>query len=120
TLCARDVAIYLAVFVGGLIYAIPAVRKRLRPIPLWLWAIIGVGPIAIDGFSQLLSYEPFQFWEVRETAPFFRVATGAFFGIMNAWLGFPHLNAAMRDTQLEVEAKLAKAGYAHLLTKDDK
>ncbi|MGJ3238514.1 MAG: hypothetical protein ACFE0Q_07390 [Anaerolineae bacterium] len=30
-ICARDVAIYMALFVGGLIYAIPYVRRRLRP-----------------------------------------------------------------------------------------
>ena len=115
TLCARDVAIYVALFIGGLIYSIPNVRRHIRPIPLILWAIIGVGPIAIDGFSQLLSYEPFTLWPVRETAPFFRVATGAFFGLMNAWLGFPYLDAAMRDTQYDIERKLIKAGYGDLL-----
>src|SRR5690606_26317929 len=35
-LCERDVAIYMTMFVGGLIYSIPAVRRRLRPVPIWL------------------------------------------------------------------------------------
>jgi uncharacterized membrane protein len=110
TLCARDVAIYLAMFIGGLIYALPPVRKRLRPIPLWIYVIAGLGPIGLDGFSQLLSYEPFNFWTVRETAPFFRVATGAMFGLMNAWLAFPYLERAMWDTRRDIVDKLMKAG----------
>ena len=106
TLCARDVAIYLTMFAGGLIYSIPSVRKRLHPIPLWIYIIAGLGPIGLDGFSQLLSYSPFNFWTVRETAPFFRVATGAMFGLMNAWLVFPYLERAMWDTRRDIIDKL--------------
>lgn len=109
TLCARDVAIYLALFGGGLIYAV--VRRRLRPVPFLLYIFIGLGPIGLDGFSQLLSYSPFNFWEVRETEPFFRVTTGAIFGLMNAWLGFPYLDRSMQDTRRQIEAKLLRAGY---------
>lgn len=108
-ICARDVAIYMAMFIGGLIYMIPAVRRRLRPIPLWMYVIAGVGPIGLDGFSQLLSYEPFNFWAVRETAPFFRVATGAMFGLMNAWLAFPYIERAFYDTRVELIEKFRKA-----------
>jgi uncharacterized membrane protein len=106
TLCARDVAIYLALFAGGLIYA--ATRRRLRPVPLWIYAIAGFMPIALDGFSQLLSYEPFRLWDVRETAPFYRIATGAMFGLMNAWLAFPYIDAAMQDTASQLRLKLRR------------
>lgn len=109
TLCARDVAIYLALFVGGLIFALT--RKRLRPLPFWIYVIVGLGPIGLDGFSQLLSYEPFNLWAVRETAPFFRVSTGAIFGLMNAWLAFPYIAMSMNDTRAQIETKLVKAGY---------
>lgn len=109
-LCARDMAIYLAMFIGGLIFAIPAVRKRIRPIPFWIYIIAGLGPIGLDGFSQLLSYDPFNFWDVRETAPFFRIATGAMFGLMNAWLAFPYLERSMWDTRRQIINKLTKAG----------
>lgn len=105
TLCARDAAIYVAMFLGGLIYAIPPIRKRLRPIPLWIYVIAGLGPIGLDGFSQLLSYIPFQLWAVRETEPFFRVSTGAMFGLMNAWLAFPYLELSFRETRWEIERK---------------
>jgi uncharacterized membrane protein len=108
TLCERDIAIYSALFIGGLIFM--RVRRRLRPIPIWLYVLVGLGPIAIDGVSQLLSYPPFNFWPPRETLPAFRVATGALFGLMNAWLGFPYLELSMRDTRRQVQAKLARAG----------
>ena len=109
-ICERDIAIYTALFFGGLIYSIPVVRRRLRPVPIWLYILLGVMPIAIDGFSQLLGYPPFNLWAPRETLPTFRVVTGALFGLMNAWLAFPYLELSFRDTRKQVEAKLARAG----------
>lgn len=109
-LCERDVAIYGALFIGGLIYAIPYVRRRLRPVPLWLYVLLGVLPIAIDGFSQLLSEPPFSLWPMRETSPFFRTVTGALFGLMNAWLAFPYLEESMRQTAAQIKAKFAASG----------
>jgi len=110
TLCARDVAIYSALFFGALIYSIPRVRARLRPVPIWLYLLLGIMPIAIDGFSQLLSYPPFNFWEPRETLPIFRIVTGALFGLMNAWLALPQLERSMRETAYQIELKLRRAG----------
>lgn len=110
TLCARDAAIYVMLFLGGLIYSIPAVRRRIYPIPLWIYVIAGLGPIGLDGFSQLLSYAPFSLWPVRETAPFFRVATGAMFGFMNAWLAFPYLERSFWETRRDLVIKLQKMG----------
>jgi uncharacterized membrane protein len=109
-ICERDISIYTALFAGGLIFAIPVVRRRLRPIPIWLYILLGVMPIAIDGFSQLLSYPPFNLWPPRETSPAFRVVTGVLFGLMNAWLAYPYLELSFRDTRAQVEAKLARAG----------
>lgn len=109
-ICARDVAIYGMVFVGLCIYSIPAVRRRLRPLPFLLYLVIGVLPIGLDGFSQLLSYKPFELWPIRETAPFFRVATGAVFGLMSAWLAFPHIEMSMRDTRRQIMVKLMRLG----------
>jgi uncharacterized membrane protein len=106
TLCERDIFIYLALLTGGFIYAIPVVRRRLRPAPIWLYAFLGLGPIGIDGFSQLLGYPPFELWPPRETLPIFRVVTGALFGLMSAWLAFPYLELAMRDTREQIELKL--------------
>ncbi|PJF22030.1 MAG: hypothetical protein CUN56_08045 [Phototrophicales bacterium] len=109
-LCERDIFIYLALLTGGVIYAQPKVRRRLRPVPLWLYVILGLGPIGLDGFSQMLGYPPFNLWEPRETLPFFRVLTGAIFGLMTAWLGFPYLEETMQDTRRKIEKKLRRKG----------
>jgi hypothetical protein len=44
--------------------------------------------------------------------PAFRVLTGALFGLMNIWLGFPYLEMSMRETRRELEAKLARVGIS--------
>lgn len=111
SICERDIAIYLAMFTGGLIYSIPTVRRRVRPAPLLIFFILGIGPIGIDGFSQLLGYPPFSLWQPRETTPLFRSLTGAIFGFMLAWLAFPHLALAFADTQRGIELKFARRGY---------
>lgn len=103
-LCQRDIAIYLAMVLGGLAYGF--VRHRLRPVPLWLYVFLGLGPIGLDGFSQLLGYPPFEFWDPRETLPAFRLMTGALFGLMNVWLAFPYLNASFEDSAERLEQKL--------------
>ena len=95
SLCARDLATFSMIFIGGLIYW--RFRWRIRPLPLLLYLFVGLGPIAIDGFSQLLSYPPFELWPARETTPYFRLVTGGLFGLMSAWLGFPHIERSMQD-----------------------
>jgi uncharacterized membrane protein len=110
TLCERDIAIYTSMFLFLVIYSQPAVRRRLRPLPILLFVFLGVLPIAIDGVSQLVSYPPFNWWEPRETLPFFRVLTGICFGTMTAWLGFPYIDMSLRETQYDLEAKLKVAG----------
>lgn len=112
-LCERDIAIYGAVFVGGLIYGIPYVRRRLRPVPLWLYLFLGILPIAIDGGSQLLSefkLPLFAALAARETTPLFRTLTGLIFGLMNAWLAFPYLEESFRMTATDIAAKFAAKG----------
>ncbi len=108
TLCERDISIYTALFVGGLLYS--RARRRIRPVPIWLYIWLGLLPIGIDGFSQMFGYPPFNWWPPRETTPFFRVLTGAIFGLMNAWLGFPYLEISFRETREQIELKLARAG----------
>lgn len=102
SLCARDLAIYSMIFVGGLIYR--RYRWRIRPLPFWLYVLVGLGPVGLDGFSQLLSYPPFEFWPVRETTPLLRLVTGGIFGLMSAWLGFPYIERSMQDLLEQLEA----------------
>lgn len=110
TLCARDIAIYTGLFIGAAIYSHPVVRRRLRPAPIWLFILLGLGPIGIDGFSQLLGYPPFEFWQPRETLPEFRVLTGGIFGLMIAWLALPYVEEGMLETRREITHKLRRAG----------
>lgn len=110
-ICQRDIMIYVGIVVGGIAYG--PVRRRIRPCPLWLYLLLGVVPIGLDGFSQLLSY-PFPpitsdgLWEVRETAPAFRLLTGALFGLMSAWLAFPYLNMSAEDSARRIYSELAE------------
>jgi uncharacterized membrane protein len=92
-LCQRDMAIYPAMALGGMLFAV--LRRRMRPLPWWLFVAVGVLPIALDGFSQLFSQPPFSLFppfawiSQRESVWPLRVTTGALFGFSAAWLVFP-------------------------------
>ena len=106
-LCERDIAIYSAMLLFALLFT--RIRHWLRPAPLWLYLILGLMPLGLDGFSQLFGYPPFEFWPVRETLPVFRTLTGALFGIMNGWLAFPYLEESMREMHESAQRKIARA-----------
>ena len=109
TLCERDIVIYLAMLFGALLYR--RWRARLRPAPILLYVLLGLAPIGIDGFSQLLGYPPFSLWPARETTPAFRVVTGLLFGLMNVWLGFPWLELSFSEIREPLEARLAQSQH---------
>lgn len=109
-LCERDVMIYGTMFVAGLLFT--RLRRWLRPSPLWLYFILGILPLGLDGFSQMFSYPPFEFWPVRETLPVYRAVTGALFGLMNVWLAFPYLEESMQEAVTATRHKLDQADYA--------
>lgn len=124
-LCERDIAIYGFVFIGGLVYALLRRRFHIKPLPLIIFFIVGMGPIGLDGFSQLFSYwstpldgsVPVGFMATvqsifppRESTPFLRVFTGALFGFMLVWLAYPHVNEGMQGTVRDLERKLRRVG----------
>ncbi len=96
-LCQRDIAIYGAVLLGGLLYAL--VRSRLPALSLAAFIIVCVLPIAIDGFSQLLSQPPFNWLPFRESTWYWRTLTGGLFGLGLVWLAYPQVDEAMHDTR---------------------
>jgi uncharacterized membrane protein len=106
SLCQRDIAIYAAIFIGGLLFA--RVRRKLRPAPLLLYLVLGIGPIALDGGSQLLGTPPLSLWPMRETWPHLRIITGALFGLMNVWLAFPYLEMSMTEIHQSITANKAR------------
>jgi uncharacterized membrane protein len=111
-LCERDIAIYGGIFLAGLVFGV--VRNRLKPIPIWLWFLVGIVPIALDGGTQLLSAIPLPvisaLLPLRESTPFLRTLTGGLFGVMNVWLAYPYLEESMAETRALVAAKLSSAG----------
>jgi uncharacterized membrane protein/glutaredoxin len=108
-LCERDVAIYGAMLAFGLIYA--ASRKRLPPLHWALWLLIGLGPIGLDGFSQLISQLNLPALAAvlpyRESTPFLRTLTGFLFGFCTAWFAYPYIEEGMRETRQFFAKKFA-------------
>jgi uncharacterized membrane protein len=105
-LCQRDFAIYSAIFLFGVIFSITG--KKIKPLPWYLWLIMGLGPIGLDGFSQLLSQTGlgiFDWLSLRESTPFLRALTGALFGLATAWFGFPYLEESVQDNRREMQLK---------------
>jgi uncharacterized membrane protein len=107
--CERDVAIYAAMLLFGLVFA--ASKRRLPPLPWYLWLLLGIAPIGLDGFSQLFSQIPgFPYLGYRESTPLLRTLTGGLFGFMTAWFGFPLLEESMQDTRRMLASKMARIG----------
>jgi len=115
-ICERDVAMYGSILLFGLVFA--ASRKRIKSVPWYIWLVIGVLPIAIDGFSQfpgLIAGLP-AFLPDRESTPFLRVLTGALFGFMTAWYLYPLIEASMRETRSMFAYK--RSAVAQMTSKD--
>ena len=100
-LCERDVAIYLAILIFGVVFGLTG--RRFKSLHWIAWLLIGIAPIGLDGFSQLFS----QFnWDwlatlvpYRESTPFLRVLTGALFGLSTAWFAYPNIEESMSETR---------------------
>ena len=97
-LCQRDLAIYGTLLLSGLVFG--WVRSRARPISFWIYILIGILPMALDGGSQFVSYIVpglFPGGVPRESTWVLRTITGGAFGWATAWLVFPHLQAAFAE-----------------------
>ncbi len=79
-LCARNLSIYAAMFVGCLVFLFS--KKRLPGISWWFW-ILMILPMAIDGTTQLVGWRE-STWELR-------VITGTLFGLGNIWFVLPYI-----------------------------
>jgi uncharacterized membrane protein len=106
--CQRDVAIYGGMLIFGLLYA--ATGRRLRSFHWIFWLLVGILPVALDGFSQLFSQIPplDTLFPYRESTPLFRTLTGFLFGFTTAWFGFPLLEESMTETRVIVATKKAR------------
>ena len=100
-LCERDVAIYTAILFFGLLFSLTG--RRFPQLHWMLWILLGLGPIGLDGFSQLFSQFDWQFLAsilpYRESTPFLRVLTGFMFGFFTAWFAYPNIEESMQETR---------------------
>lgn len=110
-LCERDVAIYGAMLLFGLLYGLTG--RRFPPLHWAVWVLLALGPIGLDGVSQIVSQFDWpwlaQLLPYRESTPFLRVLTGALFGFGTAWFAFPNIEESMRETRQFFIKKLAVA-----------
>jgi uncharacterized membrane protein len=107
--CERDVAIWGAMALFGLLYA--ATGRRLPKMHWIVWILVGVVPIGLDGFSQLFSQIPSAFIQsflpYRESTPFLRTLTGFLFGFSTAWFMFPLIEESMAETRRILSKRFA-------------
>jgi len=90
-ICQLDIAIYGAVLLAGLFFALLRRRLRAPSVKVYLLFLI---PIALDGFTQLFGLRMSNWW--------LRTLTGAIFGGASVWLAYPYLQEAMDDV-IQVE-----------------
>ena len=107
--CERDVAIWGAMALFGLVFAVSG--RRLPKMHWIVWILIGLVPVGLDGFSQLFSQIPIAFIQTylpyRESTPFLRTLTGFLFGFSTAWFMFPLIEETMVDTRRMLSKKFA-------------
>lgn len=106
-LCERDIAMYGGILLFGLLFAIS--RRKIRPIHWLVWILIGIIPIGVDGFSQLISQVPLNLLPYRESTPILRVITGSLFGFITAWFGYPYVEESMVENFKFLEGKFMQA-----------
>lgn len=108
-LCERDIAIYAAILLFGVTFGLTG--RRFKSLHWMLWILIGLGPIGLDGFSQLFSQFDWEWLSTlvpyRESTPFLRVLTGALFGIATAWFAYPNIEESMSETRQYYVKKFA-------------
>ena len=119
--CERDIAIYGGMLLFGILFAVTG--RKLRPLPWYLWIVLGIIPIGLDGGSQLPSllqgYLPD--WLLileRESTPFLRTLTGGLFGITTAWYLYPLIEETMQETRRVLVRKKAVVEQVNSVKKD--
>lgn len=85
-ICQRDLAIYGAVLIAGLLYKYWNPNGRRLD---WRFYILLLLPMAIDGGTQLIG--------LRESTWLLRSMTGALFGFASVWFAYPHIQSAMQE-----------------------
>ena len=83
--CQRNTAIYAAMFIAGLVFAVW--RDRIKPLDWRLYGLL-ILPMAIDGGTQLFGWRESN-WQIRSV-------TGTLFGSASVWLAYPYVERYVR------------------------
>ena len=87
--CSRDIGLYLAMLIGGVVYPLVLDIKNRKVWPA-IWLVLAVVPLGLDGGIQLVSelgLLPF----VYESTNAIRLLTGAIAGFVAAFYAIPML-----------------------------
>ena len=97
-LCQRDVANYGSLLLFGFIFQLSG--KKIKPLPWYLWIILGLLPIGVDGITQFggLGISFLAWLPVRESTPVLRTTTGLLFGITTGLFIFPMVEENMSQS----------------------
>jgi len=113
-ICQRCVAIYGAIFIAGLVYAWLRRRRDVPALPMWVYVLVGVVPMGIDGGLQLLtkiiwSIFPNLLAQPYESTPLSRLITGAFFGLGVVGFAYVSIDEYLADVQATIEEKFSES-----------
>ena len=99
-ICQRDIAMYSSLLAFGILFA--SRNRNIDRIPFWIWILIGVIPIGLDGITQYLGNLPLPFFGamMRESTPALRTITGCLFGLFSGWYIFPTLESTINKNSI--------------------
>jgi uncharacterized membrane protein len=109
-LCERDVAIWGSLFLFALFFQLTG--RKIKPYrwAIYIWVILGLVPIGIDGVSQLpsiLGTFGLPWLPIRESTPLLRTLTGSLFGLSTGFYLFPQMEETIQDTRRMILHKIA-------------
>ncbi|RLG68289.1 MAG: hypothetical protein DRO11_09265 [Methanobacteriota archaeon] len=98
-ICQRDIAIYGALLIFAIFFWIS--KRRIRKIPFWVWVLLAVVPIGVDGFWQFFSSIESNFFVnlEHESTPVLRFITGGMFGYFTGWYLLPAIEDSYQDEE---------------------
>ena len=109
-ICQRDIAIYGAMLLAGLIYGVLRHRRSIQPWPMWRYFAFGILPMMLDGGIQWISFAVWLYLPILvkvpfETTPLMRTLTGALFGLGIVAAAYPYLNEYFEDVRRFLQQK---------------
>jgi uncharacterized membrane protein len=98
--CERDAAMYTTWLLALIVFGMLQRVRPLKPLSLYMFLLVFVPPIAIDGLTQLFGW--------RESDALWRTLTGFWFALGTAWLVLPAVDEALRDLHMQTARQLER------------